>query len=309
MRQSEVKGTTRKQGAHDIRQSQGTDIGTIDLFEVVRAGCLHFYGQPRGARPRKLLGMDSRYETARSRGIEDSPCLRHCESASVAEDITKFSQPGRGDCGNPSAHEKINECIRTLAVFRRNNVCAKKCLDDIEGLILMQLLNGAENLQFVWPVQAIAALCFDCCRAVSCEFAQMRPSALQKSFLRRAADRIDGRANATAIARDLFVRVAGDALLVFVRAARRKNEMGMRIDKARKNDASAEIPFLSLPRFSQPLDFMLLSNGEDAIFANEQRTIAYDAEFAQCASAARHGPAQRQQLRAAGNQPIGHGRG
>ena len=67
--------------------------------------------------------------------------------------------------------------------------------------------------------------------------------------------------------------------------------MGMRIDKAGKNDASAEIQFLSLARFSQPLDFMLFSNGEDAIFANEQRTIAYDAEFAQCAPAARHGPA------------------
>src|SRR5215471_3182001 len=108
--------------------------------------------------------MDSRHEATGSRCLEYSPRLRHAESASIAEDVAKLRKTRCRNRRNPSVYEKIDECIRAFTKFGRHNVGTQECLDDVEWLILMQLLNRAEDLELVWPVQAIAALCFDCCR-------------------------------------------------------------------------------------------------------------------------------------------------
>ncbi len=123
---------------------------------------------------------------------------------------------------------------------------------------------------------------------------------------RRFSDR---RADSAARARDLFVRFSGNALLVFVRAARGENQVRVRIDEAGKNHAAAEIELFGAARLLQALDAAARADRRDAIAVDEQRAIANQAQFREGSSAARDGAAQREQLRAAGNQPVGHDSG
>ena len=82
--------------------------------------------------------------------------------------------------------------------------------------------------------------------------------------------------------------------------------MSMRVDEAGQHHASAKIQFYGASRFLQAFDAAPRADCHDAIAVDEQCAIANQAQFREGSSASRDRTPQREQFRAAGNQPIGH---
>ena len=89
--------------------------------------------------------MNARDQTAGASGHQNSPRLRNRESTAIAVNITEFSESGGGDCGDPTAHENIYVSIRAAAKFRRNDVRSQKCCVNIQGMLLMKVVENLEN--------------------------------------------------------------------------------------------------------------------------------------------------------------------
>lgn len=83
--------------------------------------------------------------------------------------------------------------------------------------------------------------------------------------------------------------------------------MGMRIDEAGQYHAATKIEFFGTARLSKPLDLALRPDGRDPITLDENRAIADGAEVVERTAPARHWPAERENLAAAGNKKVGHG--
>jgi hypothetical protein len=98
--------------------------------------------------------------------------------------------------------------------------------------------------------------------------------------------------NSSSAASDLFIGGAGDALFVFIGAAGGMNQVRVRIDETRKNNAPAQVQLLRAPGFRQAFDAASWPHGNHAIIAHQQRAIADDPKFAERASAPGNGPAQ-----------------
>jgi len=81
--------TLAKRG-HHVRRSQRADIRGINFFEMVGARSIELYRKARGARPGKLLGVQSRHQTKRASGRQNAPRLRYGECAAVAVNITEL---------------------------------------------------------------------------------------------------------------------------------------------------------------------------------------------------------------------------
>ena len=124
---------------------------------------------------------------------------------------------------------------------------------------------------------------------------------------RAAAQSVYRRADSATSLCDFFVACASDALFVFLGAAAGENQMRVRIDEAWQNDASGEINLFGTARFAQFLDAAAWTDGRDAVFADQDCAVADDAEVAERFAAAGNGTAQSQQLRAAGDEQVGHG--
>ena len=84
--------------------------------------------------------------------------------------------------------------------------------------------------------------------------------------------------------------------------------MGMRIDKTRQHDAAREIELFRAPRFPLAFDLPARSYRRDAIVMYQKSAVSNNPQFAQRAAAPRYTAAKGQKLRAAGNQPVRHGR-
>ncbi len=115
-------------------------------------------------------------------------------------------------------------------------------------------------------------------------------------------------ADAAAFAGYFFVAGAGVALFVFGSAAGGENQVRVGIDEAGENDATGEIEFFGAARGAEFFDAAAGADGGYAVFADEDGAVADDTEFAEGFAAAGNWAAESQQLRAAGDQPIGHGR-
>ncbi len=83
--------------------------------------------------------------------------------------------------------------------------------------------------------------------------------------------------------------------------------MRVRIHEAWENDASREIEFFGAARLTQFFDAVARADGCDAIFVDEDGAVGNDAEVGEGFAAAGHWSAQGQQLRAAGDEDVGHG--
>src|SRR3984885_2215521 len=121
----------------------------------------------------------------------------------------------------------------------------------------------------------------------------------EPKFLYRGTD-------SAARARDLGIRLSGNALLVFGCAAGRENQVGVCIDKAWQDHAAAEVQLFGPTRFLHPFDAATRADCSDAVSVDQQRAIADEPQFRQGFPASRDRTPQREQLRAAGYQPIGH---
>ena len=84
--------------------------------------------------------------------------------------------------------------------------------------------------------------------------------------------------------------------------------MGMRIDKTRQDNAACEIELFGAPRFPRAFDAATRSYRHDAIVMDKKSAVANNSQLAQRMPAPGYSATKRQKLRAAGNQPVRHGR-
>src|SRR5690348_5083315 len=170
----------------------------------------------------------------------------------------------------------------------------------------MQIDENGESLQLAFPVEAVAALCFERGGAMRGEFAQVRERAVVQRSRRGLAQAFHARQNAATGASDLFVGGAEDALFVFGSAAGGENQVRMRIDEAGQENASAQVEFFGATSSAKPLDSSARPDGGDAVATDEDGPIANDFQVAQGGAATGNGTAQGEQLRAARNQQVRH---
>ena len=83
--------------------------------------------------------------------------------------------------------------------------------------------------------------------------------------------------------------------------------MCVRIDEAWQNHASREINLFGTARLAQFFDAAAWTDGRDAVFVDQDCAVGNDAEVAESFAAAGNWSAQSQQLRAAGDEQVGHG--
>ena len=220
----------------------------VHLFQVIGARGVQLDREPRRPGARELLGVNARHESAGAPRRQNPPRLRHRERAAVAEDVAELGEPRGRNGGNPALHQQVHIRVGPSPKFRRNDVRAEKRADDIERLLLMQLMKHVQNLQLALPIEAVTALGFERSGAVRGKLAKMRARSLAERFRRSAAAILHRGADSAACAGNLLVGFSGNSLLVFGGAARRKNQVRVRIDEAGKNDASAKIQFLGAAR-------------------------------------------------------------
>jgi hypothetical protein len=106
----------------------------------------------------------------------------------------------------------------------------------------------AQDFQFGGGVESVAALRFQSCCSVLRKSLERSESARCELSRIGAAQIADGGKYSAAAARNLFVGASGDALFMFVRAARGENEMRVRIHKTGEDHTSAEVQLLSAAR-------------------------------------------------------------
>ena len=110
--------------------------------------------------------------------------------------------------------------------------------------------------------------------------------------------------NSAAGAGDFLVTSPANALFVLGCAGGRENEMRMRINEARQNDAPAEVKFTRVASFAEAFNAAARVDRGDASVANQQRTIANDAQIGERLSTARRGSPQSEKFSAASDENI-----
>ena len=279
----------------------------INSFEMVCAGRFDFDSEAGRARVSELFGMDAGNQPAGASGFQDRTRLLHRESAAIAEDIAKFRKAGSGDGGDPAAREQFDVRGGTTPIFLWNDVCAQEGGCDVERLVLVKFGESNENFQLAFPVEAIAALGFDCRSAVGAEFAKVRERGVVECVRGGLAKPLDGGMNSAAAVSDFFVGSAGDALFVFGGAAAGKNQMRVGIDEPWEDDAPAQVQFFRATRCAPAFDAAARSHSCDAIATDENGAIPDNLEVAQRFAAAGSRAAQGEEFRAACDQQVGHG--
>ena len=177
---------------------------------------------------------------------------------------------------------------------------------NVDRLLLVKLGEEREDFLFAGPVKAVAAFGFDRCGAVGGEVFEIFQRTLFEVLVRRFAKFFYGVANAAAFARDFFVGGAGDAHFVFGGAALGKNQVRVRVDKAGQDDAAVHVQLFGTASVRVLFDFLARPDGDDAVFVRQDRAVFKDAEVGESFAAARNGSAQRENLRCAGDEPVGH---
>ena len=164
------------------------------------------------------------------------------------------ARPALRDRRNPPPYEEIYVRIGSAAKFGRDDVRPEKCDGDIERLIPAEVLQDSQDFEFSLPVKAIAALGFESRRPVGGELGEIRQGAMLQQLRRRLAQPCDRRADAAA-SRAISSYVAPELRRSYSRrAARRENEMRVRVDESGKNHAAAEVQFLRPASLGEPLD-------------------------------------------------------
>jgi hypothetical protein len=97
-------------------------------------------------------------------------------------------------------------------------------------------------------------------------------------------------------------------LFILGGAAHWENQMSMRIDKTRQDNAAREVEPFGASRFPRAFDAATRSYRHDAVVMYKKSAISNNSELAQRATAPGDSAAKRKKLRTAGNQPVSHRR-
>ena len=84
--------------------------------------------------------------------------------------------------------------------------------------------------------------------------------------------------------------------------------MRVGIHEAGKDDPAAQVEFFGAARLRMLFNLPARAYGGDSVIADENSSVANNADIPEGFAATRYRPLQREEFRAAGNEPVGHER-
>ena len=251
--------------------------------------------------------MDARHQTARAASHENFAGLRDGERAAIAEYVAEFGESCHGHGGNPIVPPADSHTLRAAAIFRRDHMRAEKRGMNIQRLFLMQFAEERKDFEFAFPVEAVAAFRFDRRGAVAANKFRLAMARSFSALGACGAGFYRGTNPTTVSLRSLRSWRRRCAASYSLARLRGENQMRVRIYEARQNDAAREIDLFGAARLTQFFDSAAWTDGCDAVFVDQDCAVENDAEVAESFAAAGNWSAQGQQLRAAGDEQVGHG--
>ena len=161
VREAQMERAAWQQRANHVRLRERSNIARVNPVEMVGAGGLEFDSQAGCAAVDELLGVNARREAVFQARLKNAARLSDAERAAVAEYVAEPRELAGRDRRNPALDEQIDERAGAAAKFRRDNVRAEKCGDDIERLAAIEIAVNLQNLQFALEIQAVTALGFE----------------------------------------------------------------------------------------------------------------------------------------------------
>jgi len=162
-----------------------------------------------------------------------------------------------------------------LTKFWRESMSAEKCRNRFERGFCTHTPNHPKNFEFVLEREAIARLRFDGGRSILQKPARALFLKRKQVIFGRGPCRPHRCFDSPATLCNLLVSLAACARLKILESISGKNEMGMRVDKSRQNDATASIndfgvaltKLFDLRSFSDVRDFAV-SRKQTAVMNN-----------------------------------------
>ena len=268
-----------QQRRHRPRFSQHTNIALVHLLEVIAARRPKLHRQLRRTGPGQLFRMQSRRHPVFLSGFENSFRLRPRKRPAIAKHIAEFRQLLARHFRHQSLRQQRDIFFRSVRLspeFRGHHVRSQKGGHNFQRLFRRQFPMQSQNLQFASDIEPIPALRLNRRRAVRRKLFQRRRCALLQSLRRRRAQLLHRIQDPAALPRNLFVARPFNLQLVFFRAARRVNQVGVRIHEPRQRHPPAQVQFFRRARLRQRFDLRVRPHRCDDAIAHQQRAIFDD---------------------------------
>ena len=177
--------------------------------------------------------MDAKAEAVLLRRGEHGAGFVDGEGVIVAERVAVARQAGGGDFGDQLFGNRADVFAAAIGEFRRDGVRGQQSGNDACGAFFIEPREHAQHAQFCVAIETVAGLGFESGRAAAQHPVAMAARGGEQFVFACGTGQLDGAQNAAAGRGDLLIGGAGNALLEFVGAVAGKDEMRMRIDKAR----------------------------------------------------------------------------
>ena len=158
-----------------------------------------------------------------------------------AEHIAPFCERGLRDSRNHVVDDERDVVVWPIAKFQRHLVCTEKRRNEIDRMLGIESLNGAQLTQFRFDGEAISALRFARRCSAGCHFVQAHACERNELLLRCGSCRANGLQDAAARGCDLGVCRTGESLPQFVPAISGIYDMRVSIDEPRNDCAAARV--------------------------------------------------------------------
>ena len=163
------------------------------------------------------------------------------EGDPLAETVDRISQPLFGDPVHCRQHDLVDIGVSPASIFRRHCVRSKIARPHPNLAQLRQPPCRPQHLQFVVHRQPVSGLDLDGRHAFRDQRVQPGQGGCDKLVLAQRPCRRDGRDDAASGPRDLFIAGSFEPHLEFFRPIAAEDQMGMAVDRRRRDQSSAEI--------------------------------------------------------------------
>src|ERR1700738_3319035 len=250
---------------------------------MIRGSRLEFSREFRASGKRKLIGMHAQTQSMTTRGRQYLPRLVGREYTFFAKNVAVLSQLFFRDARQHFIYDQVDITCPSRFVFRGNVVSTEKGRNVAQWRFSIQLLDGPQDLQLVFNRQPVTGFCFDGRAATPEKPLRVTLTGFDQVTQRRRARGPDRRSDASAARGNLTIRRAARALFEFVHPDAGKDRMGVRVYKARHNDAALGIDDLAIV-LNEALDLAASANGFDQIAAHQHRAVLDNRQLTQIAA-------------------------
>ena len=210
-------------------------------IEVIGGARANVGRDGRSAAGGELVGVQTRLQARALARHQDRPRLVRREHARFAEDVAPLREAARRYCGNHLLDDQLDVVAAPRAVLRRDLVGAQKRRHQIDRVVAIERAHGAQHFQLALGVEPVSALRLRRRRAAREHFVEAHARLAGEIRLACLPRRSHRREDATAGAGDLRVGRPAQPAMEFVPPVPRKDDVGVRIDKARNERAAGAI--------------------------------------------------------------------